>query len=82
MAVDDTGCVPPIPGDFDGDFDVDQDDFGHMQACLSGSGIPQDDPGCLPGRLDWDDDVDQLDLALFLACVTGPDTPGDPACAE
>ena len=34
-----------IPVDFDGDGDVDQDDFGVFQRCYSGAGNPAD-PAC------------------------------------
>ena len=37
---------PAARADFDGDGDVDQSDFGHLQACLSGSTVPQNDPIC------------------------------------
>jgi Zn-dependent metalloprotease len=78
------GCPLPIPGDFDGDLDVDLTDFGHLQACLSGSGVPQTDPACLNTNLDGDasQDVDQTDLALFRDCLTGADLMADPHCAD
>jgi hypothetical protein len=60
------------PGDFDGDHDVDQTDFGRFQACLTGDGLPQDDPACQPARLDADPDVDNNDMTLFLTYLTGP----------
>jgi hypothetical protein len=68
--------LPPVLGDFDGDRDVDQEDFGHLQACLRGSGeaVPQ---GCGDADLDGDSDADQQDIEVFLACLGGPDqTPG------
>ena len=40
-----TSTIKPIPGDFDTDSDVDQDDFGIFQRCYSGSGNPAD-PNC------------------------------------
>jgi len=61
-----------IPGDFDGDNDVDQTDFGRFQACLTGDGLPQDLPDCQPARLDADPDVDDNDTTLFLTHLTGP----------
>jgi hypothetical protein len=70
-----------IPGDFDGDFDVDQVDFGHLQSCMSGAGNTQSNPGCLNAGLDGDDDVDANDLTLFMQCFTGADVFGDPQCA-
>ena len=75
------GC--PIPrADFDRDADVDHSDFGHLQACLSGSSSSQSEPGCQNAKLDDDDDVDQSDLVIFLGCISGPDVPADPNCAN
>jgi hypothetical protein len=59
-------------GDFDGDGDVDQKDFGHFQECYSGSGEEQTDPNCLDAILDGDGDVDGADFAIFEACMSGP----------
>lgn len=80
--VDATGCPPPIPGDCDRDGDVDQKDFGHMQACLSGRGAVQALPDCQKAHLDADDDVDEADMLVFHRCISGPDVPADPGCAE
>ncbi len=43
--VDREGCPPSIPGDFDHDGDVDHDDFGVFQRCLSGPNTSAD-PNC------------------------------------
>jgi hypothetical protein len=45
IPVDAVGCPPLVPGDFDRDGDVDQEDFGIFQRCLSGANIPAD-PDC------------------------------------
>jgi hypothetical protein len=92
-AVADTGAgTPPIVDmgawedflilipDFDGDQDVDQADFGHLQACLSG-GDPVD-PACENAKLNGDKFVDQDDVAIFEACASGPGIPADPNCLE
>lgn len=71
---------PLIPGDTDGDCDVDQDDFGYFQACLTGQGVTQTDQQCTLARLDTDEDVDTGDIALFLKCVSGSGVCGDPNC--
>ncbi len=65
-------------GDFDFDDDVDQDDFGHLQACLGGTGvaIPQ---GCEDADLNRDHEVDQQDFTVFQSCLSGPNQPS--ACA-
>ena len=69
-----------IPGDFDWDDDVDQEDFGHLQSCLSGPAVPPTF-GCEDANLDGDLDVDQDDVAKFQLCISGPNVPGDPNCA-
>ncbi|UCD27355.1 MAG: hypothetical protein JSV03_09505 [Planctomycetota bacterium] len=57
--------------DLDGDFDVDQEDFGLFQSCYSGSGEPHG-PGCEGANLDTDDDVDSNDFDIFYNCMSGP----------
>ncbi len=69
-------------GDFDLDGDVDQEDFGHFQACLAGPSVPVTDPNCLDANLDGDSDVDQDDCAIFRGCMTGANVIGDPHCAD
>ncbi|MGQ9651900.1 MAG: immunoglobulin domain-containing protein [Phycisphaerae bacterium] len=69
-----------IPGDFDDDGDVDQEDYGMFQRCLSGLSVPQEDPACAPARLDMDGDVDRDDAVLFLRCISGPDVLVAPDC--
>ncbi|HOB74335.1 MAG TPA: phosphodiester glycosidase family protein [Phycisphaerae bacterium] len=58
--------------DLDRDDDVDQDDFGIFQACLTGTGEPVTDPACYRAKLDLDDDVDDQDLARFRNCLMRP----------
>jgi hypothetical protein len=60
--------------DFDGDQDVDQADFGYLQACLSGSGHSVE-PGCETADLDGDGSVGLNDFAVFQGCVSGPNVP-------
>ncbi|MHC4674267.1 MAG: PKD domain-containing protein, partial [Planctomycetota bacterium] len=74
--------VESIPGDFDFDGDVDQEDFGRLQFCMSGTGMPQDDPACIGARLDGDEDVDLDDLVIFQGCISGANVPADPNCAD
>lgn len=67
----DTRCVlPGIPGDFDGDEDVDLADFGFFQNCYAGGGAPG--TGCTAADLDEDDDVDLDDTAMMVAQFSGP----------
>lgn len=75
------GVYRSTPGDLDYDRDVDQADFGLLQACVKGAGIPQADPACADARLDADDDVDSADVAAFLGCLSGAGVPGQPDCA-
>jgi photosystem II stability/assembly factor-like uncharacterized protein len=74
--------APPIPVrvDFDQDGDVDQFDFGLIQACLTSPGVPQTGPDCERMLLDDDNDTDSDDLAIFLDYMRGPGTEPDPAC--
>ncbi|MBI4578886.1 MAG: right-handed parallel beta-helix repeat-containing protein [Planctomycetes bacterium] len=76
------GCPPRIPGDMDRDGDVDQEDFGAFQACLTGQYVPQPDPNCPLALLDADDDVDVFDFAMFRACHGGMNVPAGPDCAQ
>ncbi len=72
--------VPSLTADFDQDGDVDGEDVGHLEACLSGPGVAQTDPDCLDALMDEDDDVDQEDLAVAQGCMSGANVPGDPDC--
>ncbi len=69
-----------VPGDFDGDQDVDQDDFGDFQLCLTELGRYTAPPSCLPGDLNDDSYVDSRDATLFPLCMTAPGVPGNPSC--
>ncbi len=69
-----------VSADFDGDEDVDQKDFGHFQACVTGSGGAIT-TGCEDAILDGDTDVDESDLAIFVSCIGGANVPPeDPTC--
>jgi hypothetical protein len=75
-------CEPPvIPGDFDYDGDVDNNDFGLFEDCTSGPNTPLI-PGCEDKDLDIDNDVDQEDYGVFQRCISGDGNPGDPNCAD
>ncbi len=63
--------VCPPRQDIDLDGDVDLDDFGILQRCLSGPHAPQTDTACAGARLDDDNDVDRDDLVEFRRCLTG-----------
>ncbi|GMU19923.1 MAG: hypothetical protein AMXMBFR13_00270 [Phycisphaerae bacterium] len=66
-----TVTSPRYLGDFDEDLDVDLEDFGHFQLCLTGPGVIQSDSECADTRLDHDPDVDQEDFGIFQACLSG-----------
>lgn len=78
--VDAAGCPPDVPGDFDGDGDVDQDDVNAFEQCASGPAIPIA-PECEDKDLDDDGDGDQGDLGIIQGCLSGEDQPADPGCA-
>ena len=61
-----------FPGDFNGDCDVDLEDFASFQTCFTGDGGGPVDPFCTPGDLDTDEDIDSNDWALFADQMTGP----------
>jgi len=67
-------------GDSDADYDVDQADFGFLQACMAGTGNMVSGE-CVHADLDHDGDVDPGDVARFMDCMSGPEEPADPACA-
>ncbi len=69
-------------GDFDRDFDVDQDDYAFFQACTTGPAILVLDPQCAHVDADGDADIDQSDFGIFQACLSGPDVPADPNCSQ
>lgn len=74
--------IESIPADFDEDGDIDQNDFGFLQTCLSGSGIPPAGTSCDRADLDDDQDVDQADFNLLYGCMSGADIIADPECVE
>lgn len=79
--VDGDGCPLFAPVDFDQDGDVDVEDFGHMQLCLTTS-IEVPAPGCENADVDGDDHIDAYDVAVFTACLSGPDQPADLYCGD
>ena len=65
------GPVLPVPGDLDGDRDVDLGDFGIFAGCMMGPGVPHPG-GCEAADLDGEGDVDLEDFAAFQRACTGP----------
>jgi hypothetical protein len=76
-----------VPGDFDGDGDVDGSDLEVFEVCATGPGILGPPAGCAMADFaaadsDHDADVDQTDCAGFQRCYSGENVPADPNCAE
>jgi hypothetical protein len=71
----------PVPGDFDGDLDVDRDDLDEFEACASGPEVPMA-VGCEEKDFDNDGDGDQSDFAVIQRCYSGENVFGDPDCAD
>ncbi|GMU24910.1 MAG: hypothetical protein AMXMBFR13_49810 [Phycisphaerae bacterium] len=69
-AVDIVYVDPGLPGDFDGDGDVDSMDVDFLNNCALGPEIAQTDPLCEPADLDGDGDVDQSDYGLLQVLIT------------
>jgi hypothetical protein len=69
------------PGDFDKDQDVDMEDFGFLQKCLSGENISSA-PVCDAADMDKDGDLDQEDMNKFIDCLSGPNVPADLFCSQ
>ncbi len=75
-----TVVIETVKPDFNGDGDVDQEDFGHLQECLSGSAAYP--AGCENADLDGNDLVDQTDYSILQGCMSGPKVTADPSCAD
>ena len=78
-----TTFLPSPTGNYlaDMDDDVDMEDHGLFQACLTAPAVAQLDPACSNARLDADTDVDKEDTTLFLGCLSGANVTPPPACA-
>lgn len=73
--------ITPKDFDFNTDDDIDQEDFGRLQVCLSGRGQPYQ-VGCENFDIDDDNDIDQSDLSQFLNCMSGPNVSIDMGCLQ
>jgi len=63
---------PPVPGDFDGDGDVDLADFSAWDGCLTGPNAGPYADGCQTFDFESDGDVDLRDFAGFQAALGTP----------
>ncbi|HOA73686.1 MAG TPA: hypothetical protein PL151_08140 [Phycisphaerae bacterium] len=82
VPVDGNGCPPALPGDFDGDYDVDQADLNRFLQCTTGPNAGSIAPSCEAADIDRDGDVDQSDFGIIQRCLTGEQGPVDLHCAD
>lgn len=73
------GCPLPF-GDMDYDRDVDAEDFGAFQVCLTAPDELITDPACWGADLTGDGHVDAADLIIFEKCRTAAEVPADDHC--
>lgn len=62
-------------GDFDGDSDIDADDYAQFASCFTGDGGGPVGPECAAGDFDGDGDIDCADWELFKFVWTDPGSP-------
>ncbi len=84
-----TGCAHDPVFDLDDDNDVDGDDFGVFQTCITGPGDPENLFETLSGDCQCmdtagqggipDNAIDQQDFGDFQLCASGPTVPLNPA---
>lgn len=74
-------CCPPRLPDHDMDNDVDVEDFGWFQTCLSDEAYaPAPTVACRCADLDYDGDVDRDDFTRFHQCLSGAGIAPPQAC--
>lgn len=70
--------VTTVTADFDTDGDVDQTDFGLLQACLGQVGtVPAT---CERFDVNQDSFINRSDIEMLVGCLSGPETTPDPDC--
>jgi len=70
MATTQLALAPPVPGDIDGDGEVDAADAAALLTCVSGPEIAAP-PDCAAADLDADTDVDLADVGTLQRLMTG-----------
>jgi len=68
--------------DFDGDTDVDVEDFSYLQKCLGILNVSGTDPSCAAADIDGDGDVTRDDVIFFIDCLSGPEIPAPSFCVN
>lgn len=72
----------PTQEDFDGDGDVDADDFAFLSGCRTGPAVGPPASGCEAADLDGDGDVDHDDFGRFQRCYAGAGQAPVSGCAD
>jgi hypothetical protein len=73
--------VSTVAADLDLDGDVDQGDFGVLQACYAGTTQVLTGP-CAPADLSGDNYITTADVPFLMSCMTGAGVYPDPACGQ
>lgn len=77
-----TAQLPPtVPGDMDGDGDVDPADVTLFRSCMSGPQVTVSS-GCNRADMDGDGDADQSDFGILQRCYSGIGAPANANCAN
>lgn len=80
VPVDATGCATLVSADVSRDGDVDLEDLGLLQRCVSGTGVPQTDAACQHMHLAGHEWIDSEDVLMLQFCLSGANVPAYPNC--